>query len=108
VRHLVQADGAASQLGPEFFSRGFVWDDEKVGQGRLIPEQDADLKESGVAATDLGQADQFGRAHHRLVRRKGPVAGRQQEPRNGVISRFERCDVGASLLDLDPACREAL
>jgi hypothetical protein len=59
-----------------------------------------------VAAADLGQADKFGLAHHHLVRRKSAIAGRQQQPRKAVISRLERSDVGASLLDLDAARSE--
>jgi hypothetical protein len=96
----VKADGATTKLGPEFFPRRLVGDDQQVGQGGLVLQQNAELEQCGVATADLGQANQLGCAKYHLMRRQSAIAGGQQQSRHGVNSRFEGCDVSPRLLEL--------
>jgi len=45
----------------------FVGDLKKIGQGRLVAQQEAELEERGVAPAYLGEADELGLADGHLV-----------------------------------------
>ena len=71
---------------------------KKIGQGRLVAAQDAELEEGGVAAADLGQANQLGVADDDLMGGEGAVARGQEDSGERVIARFELGDVFSGLV----------
>ena len=76
---------------------------EKIGQGRLVAQQDAELEEYGVAAADLGQAHELGLADSDLVRGEGTVARGQQNFGKWVGARFERGDIFSGFICVNAA-----
>jgi len=76
----------------------FVGDLKKIGQGRLVAQQEAELEERGVAAADLGEADELGGTYGDFVRRQGAVARGQEDSSDGIIAGFELGDISTGFV----------
>jgi hypothetical protein len=76
---------------------------EVIDQRGLVAKQNTELEQHDVAAADLGEADELSAVDDDLMRRKDRVAGRQETPRDRVVSEAQLGHVLAGSGDLDAA-----
>ena len=81
---------------------GVVWNLEVLGQACLIEQQDTEDEQGGVAAADLGQADQLFRSDNDLVRREHAITRGADDVCDRVVAGPDGSHVGPGLVNVDP------